>query len=146
MTEPEYKEGNHNEFIEYLYSNSPKSQGEIKLELPLIDEGKNLGLHIFEQLLMIYVDGLKYFFGINGKVNVDILKKEDIEKVNNYFKSMNYMVNLEIFSTINNYKFKFPNYFKNQEHIKKDTKLEDYYYEFFNKENSVFRISFKQLV
>ena len=50
MTEPEYKEGNHNEFIEYLYSNSPKSQGEIKLELPLIDEGKNLGLHIFLRL------------------------------------------------------------------------------------------------
>ena len=38
MSQTEYKEGDHNEFINYLYSNSPKNQGSIKLELPLIME------------------------------------------------------------------------------------------------------------
>ena len=42
--ETEYKEGNHNEFIEYLFSDSPKEKGEIELELPLLDPNKNIGL------------------------------------------------------------------------------------------------------
>ena len=103
-----------------------------------------MGLHTFEQLLMIFVDGLKYFYGNSeGKVTISELKKEDIEKVNEYFISMNYNVNLEVFPTMNEYKFKYPNYFKNQEHIKSETKLEDLYYEIFGQYNSAFRISFE---
>ena len=78
----EYKEGDHNDFINYLFSDSPREKGEVKLELPLNERDKNLGLHEFEQLLMIFVDGLKYFYGINGKVNINNLTKEDIQKVN----------------------------------------------------------------
>lgn len=142
----EYKEGSHEEFINYLFSNSPKEKGIIVLESPLEDKTKNINLHIFEQLLMIFVDGLKYFYGDNnGKVNISELNKEDIEKVNQYFISMNYEVKLEVFKTINEYKFKFPNYFKNQEHIKNDTLLEDFYYEIFNENNCAFRISFHYL-
>ena len=142
----EYKEGSHEEFINYLFSNSPKEKGIIVLESPLEDKNKNINLHIFEQLLMIFVDGLKYFYGNQeGKVNISELNKEDIEKVNQYFISMNYEVKLEIFKTINEYKFKFPNYFKNQEHIKNDTLLEDFYYEIFNENNCAFRISFHYL-
>ena len=90
-----------------------------------------MGLHIFEQLLMIFVDGLKYFYGEKAnKVDINKLSQEDIEKVNKYFISMNYSVNLEVFPTMNDYKFKFPNYFKNQEHIKNDTKLEDFIMKF----------------
>ena len=137
-------EGNHDEFIKYLYSSNPKEKGIIKLELPLEDENKNINLHVFEQLLMIFVDGLKFFYGDkNGKVTISELTREDIEKVNNYFISMNYKVNLEVFQTIHEYKFKFPNYFKNQEHIKKDTPLKDFYYEIFNNQNCAFRISFE---
>ena len=40
--ETEYKEGNHNEFIQYLFSDSPKEKGMIELELPLSEEGKNI--------------------------------------------------------------------------------------------------------
>ena len=141
----EYKEGNHQEFINYLYSNPPKSNGAVKLELPLNEPDKNLGLHEFEQLLMIFVDGLKYFYGENDKVDINKLTKEDIQKVNNYFLSMNYEINLEIFPTLNEYIFKHPNYFKNQHHITKDTELKDYYYEVYGKDNCVFRISFKRL-
>ena len=142
----EYKEGSHQEFINYLFSDSPKEKGIIVLESPLEEELKNINLHIFEQLLMIFVDGLKYFYGNkDGIVTISKLNKEDIEKVNQYFISMNYEVKLEVFETINEYKFKFPNYFKNQEHIKKDTLLEDFYYEIFNETNCAFRISFQYL-
>lgn len=142
-SETDYKEGDHSQFIEYLYSSEPKNKGEIQLESTYIESGKNIGLHTFEQLLMIFVDGLKYFYGdINGKVTISELKKEDIEKVNGYFISMKYKVNLEVFPTMNEYKFRYPNYFKNQENIKSETKLEDFYYEIFGEGNCAYRISF----
>jgi len=143
-TKTDYKEGNHSQFIEYLFSDSPKDKGAIQLESSCVDPDKNIGLHIFEQLLMIFVDGLKYFYGNSeDKVTISELKKEDIEKVNEYFISMNYRVNLEVFLTMNEYKFKFPNYFKNQEHIKTEIVLEDFYYEIFGDNNCAFRISFE---
>ena len=75
-----YKEGNHDDFITYLFSNSPKEKGPyVKLELPLNEPGKNVYLHEFEQLLMMFVDGLKYFYGENGKVDINLLKEEDIK-------------------------------------------------------------------
>ena len=52
----EYKEGPHDEFIKYLYSSEPHPKGTITLESPLDDPNKNMNLHIFEQLLMIFVD------------------------------------------------------------------------------------------
>ena len=144
MPEPktDYKEGSHSQFIEYLFSDSPKDKGVIQLESTYIEPGKNIGLHTFEQLLMIFVDGLKYFYGENNKVDINKLKQGDIEKVNEYFISMNYKVNLEVFPTINEYKFKFPNYFKSQDNIKNETNLEDFYYEIFNENNCAYRISF----
>ena len=138
----DYEEGSHQQFIQYLYSSEPRDKGVIQLESTYIEPGKNIGLHTFEQLLMIFVDGLKYFYGENEKVNINKLKEEDIEKVNKYFISMNYRVNLEVFPTMNEYKFKHPNYFKNQEHIKTETKLEDFYYEIFGEGNCAYRISF----
>ena len=142
----QYKQGDHKDFIQFLFSNEPLDKNSILLESPLDDPNKNINLHIFEQLLMIFVDGLKFFYGdSNGKVTISELNKEDFEKVNKYFISMNYKVNLDIFPTINEYKFKFPNYFKNQEHITKKTKLEDFYYEIFNENNCVFRIYFSNI-
>jgi len=144
-----YKEGTHDTFITYLFSDSPKEKGEIKLELP-IPEGhikcKNLGLHEFEQLLMIFVDGLKYFYGKDDKVDINKLTEEDIKKVNEYFISMNYEVVLEVFPSVTDYVFKHPNYFKDQQHIKNDTVLKDFYYEVYGKENCAFRISFDNII
>ena len=145
-SDTEFKEGEHDDFINYLFSDSPREKGEVKLELPLNERDKNLGLHEFEQLLMIFVDGLKYFYGINGKVDIHKLTKEDIQKVNEYFLSMNYEVQLDIFPTMNEYIFKHPNYFKDQQHITNDIILKDYYYEVYGKDNCVFRISFQKLV
>ena len=142
----EYREGTHEEFIQYLFTGSPKENGSIILESPLNDMNKNIGLHIFEQLLMIFVDGLKHFYADkDGKIDISVLTIENIEKVNSYFLSMNYKVNIEVFETIHSYIFKFPNYFKNQENIKKDTKLDDFYYELFDDQNVAFRITFANL-
>ena len=140
-----YKEGNHDDFITYLFSDSPKEKGEVKLELPLNEPGKNLYLHEFEQLLMIFVDGLKYFYGENGKVDINLLKEEDIKRVNEYFISMNYEVILEVFPTLHEYRFKHPNYFKDQKYINEETMLDDFYYEIYGHNNCAFRISFTNL-
>jgi hypothetical protein len=142
-TDTEYKEGEHQDFINYLFSHSPKERGEVKLELPLNEPDKNLGLHEFEQLLMIFVDGLKYFYGENNKVDINKLTENDIKQVNSYFLSMNYEVQLDIFPSLNEYIFKHPNYFKDQKYITNQTILKDYYYEVYGKNNCVFRISFK---
>ena len=138
----EYKEGSHDEFINYLFSNEPREKGEVKLELPLNIPDKNLGLHEFVQLLMIYVDGLRFFYSENNQVDINHLSQQNIENINRYFISMNYQVNLEVFPSLNEYIFKHPNYFKDQQHIKTDTKLDDFYYEIYGENNKVFRISF----
>ena len=139
--------GSHNDFIKYIFSKPPGTVKEVLLQMPIDDENndKNINLHIFEQLLMIFTDGVKYFHGINGKVNVNKLTIENIEKINKYFISFGYSLTVDKYDTINDYQFKYPNYFKNQEHITKDTKLEDFYYEIYNEYNNTFRISFNIL-
>ena len=142
----EYKEGNHSEFIRYLYSEEPKPINTIQLELPLVDETKNTYHHIFEQLLMIFVDGLKFFYGDTyGKVTVDELTKDDIMKLDSYFHSMNYKVLVSVFLTIHEYQFKYPNYLQETHKINQETHLNDFFYEIFCKENVVYRIQFDKL-
>ena len=59
------------DFICYLFDSEPKDKNTIQLECPDIPEGKNTHLHIFEQLLMIYVSGLKYLWSdSDGKVDL----------------------------------------------------------------------------
>jgi len=141
----EYKEGHHSEFVNYLYSGSPKPEGSILLELPL-EEDKNIYLHIFEQLLMIFVDGLKYFFGDeNEKVELVTLTPENIEKLNQYFSSINYKINIEIFKTIHEYQFKHPNYFKQKTLINDKVRLTDFFYETYDDRNCSYRVSFQNL-
>ena len=141
----DFKEGKHNDFIQYLFSNEPQSANSIQLELPIEDSNKNINLHIFEQLLMIYVDGLKFFYGVNGTVSLNTLSHEQISKVNQYFISFGYQVNIDTFETINDYQFKFPDYFKNKEHIKNNTQFSDFFYEIFDQNNKAYRISFSRL-
>ena len=142
----EYKEGNHSEFVRYLYSEEPKPINTIQLELPLVDETKNTYHHVFEQLLMIFVDGLKFFYGdTQGKVTVDELTKDDIMKLDSYFHSMNYKVLISVFPTIHEYQFKYPNYLQEPHKINQETQLNDFFYEIFCKGNVVYRIQFDKL-
>jgi hypothetical protein len=144
----EMKEGGHEDFISYLYSNNPKPIGSINLELPF-DENrpKNIYLHTFEQLLMIFVDGLKYFYGDeNQKVRLPNLTETNIQKLNEYFNSMNYHITIEIYPTLFEYQFRYPNYFKNQSLINDTIQLEDLFYETYDDMNCAYRVFFKKLV
>ena len=115
---------------ERIDSNHPKPIGSIDLELPLEEDRKNIYLHIFEQLLMIFVDGLKYFFSDdNNKVRLTDLTEDNIQKLNDYFHSMNYHITIEIYPTIFEYQFRYPNYFKDQSLIDEKVQLEDFFYE-----------------
>lgn len=143
----EVKEGDHGDFITYLYSNSPKPIGSIDLELPLEENQKNIYLHVFEQLLMIFVDGLKYFYSDhNNKVRLTDLTEHNIQKLNKYFHSMNYHIIIEIYPSISEYKFRYPNYFKNQSLINDTIRLEDLFYETYDDANCAYRVFFKKLV
>lgn len=142
----DYKEGDHDEFIHYLFSSEPKPKDSIQLELCNEDETKNIYHHVFEQLLMIFVDGLKYFYGDSeGKVSIDQLSEQDIDKMNLYFQSMNYKIHLSIYPTIFEYQFKYPNYFKSPNKINDSTTLDDFFYEIFMDQNKVYRIQFNRL-
>jgi len=158
----EYKEGSHAEFIRYLFGNEPKPRNTIVLESITNEPTKNPGLHIFEQLLMIFVDGLRFFHGQEGpdlegpdlegptegrrgQVNINALVAEDIAQIQGYFSSMNYDAVVVIFETVHEYQFRYPNYFKDQDKIKDECVLKDFFYEIYGDNNKVFRISFDYL-
>ena len=58
---------------------------------------------------------------------------------------MNYEVILEVCHTLHEYRFKHPNYFKDQKYINEETMLDDFYYEIYGHNNCAFRISFTNL-
>ena len=60
MNKPIEKEGDADDFTIFLFSHKPNEPNSIKLELDEPEKNKHIGLHIFQQLLQIYVDGLKY--------------------------------------------------------------------------------------
>ena len=66
------EEENPDDFIKYMFDSEPKPKDSIQLECPDIPDHKNTHLHIFEQLLMIYVSGLKHLWGDSeGKMTFD---------------------------------------------------------------------------
>ena len=55
----------------------------------------------FEMLLIITVEGLKKFYGNNeGKVDITILSKEDIDKMNRYLEKINIKLIFTILDTL----------------------------------------------
>jgi|TARA_B110000495_G_C22670647_1_gene396412 hypothetical protein len=133
------------DFIKYMFEKEPKPKDSIQLECPDIVEGKNIHLHIFEQLLMIYVQGLKHLWSDEeGKVDLTNLTEDNINLMKRYFESINYNVNIEVFD-LQTYQFKFPDYFKNQENITDKTFLPDFFYETQGSDTNMYRISFDYL-
>ena len=97
-----------------MFDSDPKPRDSIQLECPDIPDNKNTHLHIFEQLLMIYVSGLKHLWSDSeGKVDLTKLTEENISLMKRYFESINYIVNIDVFN-LQTYQFRFPNYFKDQ--------------------------------
>ena len=137
-----YEEGSHEDFITYMFDSEPKPKDSIQLECSDIPPNKNTNLHIFEQLLMIYVSGLKHLWqNEEGKVDLTDLTEDNIGLMKRYFESINYVVNIQVFD-LNTYQFRFPDYFKNQEKITEKTLLTDFFYETQGTDTNMYRISF----
>ena len=127
----EYIIGNNDNFTQFLFSSRPREKNSIKLELDPPEGNMKLGLHIFQELLMIFTAGMKYFHKNNVvHLNINKINKEDLEEINQHFQSFGYNVNVEKF-TVYDYlsNMKMPNYFLHQELIKEDTPLDSFYYE-----------------
>ena len=141
-----YIDGDADDFTIFLFSKEPQEKNSIKLELSKPREDIKIGLHIFQELLMVFTSGMKYLFG-NGEETVSISKLsiDDITIINKYLASIGFIVVIEIF-TIAEYlsNMKLPNYFKNKELIKDDTLLKDIYHEVVV-DNQIIRVSFNFL-
>ena len=150
MNKPIEKEGDADDFTIFLFSHKPFEKNSIKLELDEPEKGKHIGLHIFEQLLQIFVDGLKYLYGDGspeGKVDISELTEENMEKMKRYFSSIGFHVILDTYDQ-SNYVAK-PDVFMNHKLIKEDTMLNEFYYEILTEDENtvkiIYRISFKFL-
>ena len=135
-----------NSFIDYVFSGKPKDKNTIKLELPNPDKEKPLLKHVYEQLLQILVDGLKYKFGEGDKVDITSLELKDILSMQEYFLSFNVKLIFNMYKQ-NDYVFK-PYVYGNSYLEASTKKLEDYYYEVrFIRDNIThyYRISFEYL-
>ena len=137
-----YLNGDGDDFTIFLFSEPPKEKNSIKLELNSKDEDIKIGLMIFQELLMIFTAGIKYHFSEDEKVDITKLTEENIKLMNEYFASIGFTINIDVFS-IEEYltNMKLPNYFLNQDLIEDDTLLKDIYYET-SIDMKIYRISF----
>ena len=139
-----YKDDSEESFIEYVFSNKPQEKGVIKLECGLPEEGKPFNKHMYEQLLQIFVEALKFLWGKEDKVNLQDLTIDNISLMQEYFLSFNVDLQFNMFLE-NEYKFK-PYIYGNPVLEKKYTKISDYFYQVIvNKDNKnwYYRISFE---
>ena len=141
----EYIDGDADEFTIFLFSKPPKEKNSIKLELNPSKEKIHIGLHIFQELLMIFTAGMKYLFSEEEKIDVTKLDQKDIKLMNDYFESIGFQVNVEVF-TISEYldNMKLPNYFLKKELITENTMLDEFYYET-SLDGKIYRIYFNFL-
>ena len=137
----EYLHGDADDFTIFLFSEEPKEKHTIKLELNP-KEKLHIGLHIFQELLMIFTSGLKYLFSEGGGVDITKLEQEDIVLMNRYFESLGFQVVVEVFTIVEYLdNMKLPNYFINQELIEENTPLDGFYYET-SLAGKIYRVSF----
>ena len=139
----EYKSGDHNSFIKFVFDGEPKSEKTIKLELDPPGEN-NLNKHIFEQLLQIFTDGMKYLYSNDdGKVDISKLEIESILKMKEYFLSFGVEL---IFNMYNQHDYVLKPYIYNSPELyNKSKSVNEFYYEIpLEKDNNilVYRISF----
>ena len=138
----EYIDGDADEFTIFLFSNPPKGKHSIKLELDPSKKDIHIGLHIFQELLMIFTAGIKYLFSEEEKLDITRLQKEDIDLMNQYFESMGFQAIVEVFTIVDYLdNMKLPNYFLKQELIKENTPLNAFYYET-SLDGKIYRITF----
>lgn len=141
----EYLNGDADDFTVFLFSEKPKEKHTIKLELHSMNEKIHIGLHIFQELLMIFTSGLKYLFSEEGKVDITKMEIDDIFLMNQYFESMGFQAIVEVFTIVEYLdNMKLPNYFINQALIEENTPLNGFYYET-SFDGKIYRVSFSFL-
>lgn len=141
----EYIDGDADDFTIFLFSEKPKDKNTIKLELTPSKKPIHIGLHIFQELLMIFTSGMKYLFSEEDKLDITKLDLNDIQLMNQYFESMGFQVNVEIFTIIEYLdNMKLPNYFLNHELMDDSTMLDDFYYET-SLNGNIYRVYFNYL-
>lgn len=75
------------ELIITLFSNPPK--GINSFGVSFVNENSITNLkEVFENLLIIFTEGMKMLHGVNDKVNLDLLTQEDIINFNKYMNSI----------------------------------------------------------
>ena len=147
MNKPIEIDGDGDDFTIFLFSHPVKEPNTIKLELAPPEKGVHIGLHIFQELLQIFVDGLKYFFSDKdeGKVDINTLTIDNIDLMKRYFLSIGFQLILDVF-TPENYVSK-PDIFNDKSLIKENTMLDEYFYEITtydsNDMEKIYRVSFK---
>lgn len=144
MNKPIEIDGDGDDFTIFLFSHPVKEPNTIKLELAPPEKGVHIGLHIFQELLQIFVDGLKYFFSDKdeGKVDINSLTEENIDLMKRYFLSIGFQLIIDVF-TPDNYISK-PDIFNDKSLIKENTMLDEYFYEItIYDSEKIYRVSFK---
>ena len=156
MNKPIEIDGDGDDFTVFLFSHPVKEPNTIKLELTPPEKGVHIGLHIFQELLQIFTDGLKYFYGQrsgkrsnkdgkdknNSKVDINNLTEENIDLMKRYFLSIGFQLILDVF-TPDDYVSK-PDIFKDHSLIKENTMLDEYFYEISTYDSEkIYRVSFK---
>ena len=146
MNKPIEIDGDGDDFTIFLFSHPVKEPNTIKLELAPPEKGVHIGLHIFQELLQIFTDGIKYFYSKDdGKVDINSLSKDNIDLMKRYFLSIGFQLILDVF-TPENYVSK-PDIFNDKSLIKENTMLDEYFYEITtydsNDMEKIYRVSFK---
>jgi hypothetical protein len=84
-----------NELCNNLFNNEVQDENVIDIEF-----GLNNYKELFEELIMIFTEGMKILFGdIKKQVNLNSLSKEQFNLINRYFKSFGFK--LEIIKIMN---------------------------------------------
>ena len=146
MNKPIEIDGDGDDFTIFLFSHPVKEPNTIKLELAPPEKGVHIGLHIFQELLQIFTDGIKYFYSKDdGKVDINSLTVDNIDLMKRYFLSIGFQLILDVF-TPENYVSK-PDIFNDKSLIKENTMLDEYFYEITtydsNDSEKIYRVSFK---
>ena len=146
MNKPIEIDGDGDDFTIFLFSHPVKEPNTIKLELAPPEKGVHIGLHIFQELLQIFTDGIKYFYSKDdGKVDINSLTVDNIDLMKRYFLSIGFQLILDVF-TPENYISK-PDIFNDKSLIKENTMLDEYFYEITtydsNNMEKIYRVSFK---
>lgn len=97
------------EIAHKLFREPLKSPGSIQIEFS--HEGENItSKDIFSQLIIIFNEGMKYFFGDQyGKVDLSKLTQQDFYKINEYFNSFGFEIHYDIKELNDSSQPNFPN-------------------------------------